>query len=356
MRVFKRGKNWYADYSIGGKRKMRSFGQNRKIAELFLKDLELKQVRGELKIVDEKIGVSEFFKRYIEYGRANKSAYTAIVDEGRIRAWERYLAECGITKLKDINPLVVEGLKVQLLAKGDSPVTFNRYLELLKSSLNKAVEWDLLRENRIRSFKKLKSDRSRQIRFLTTEEIKLVLDSADEFMRRVILIFLYTGLRRSELLYLEWQDIDFDNGLICVQSKPEFGFHPKSYKPRSIPMCRELRTLLLDMPQVGRFVFDDGQNRPLHHPDTYYKQLMKIYKKAGIQGANLHALRHTFASHLIMKGVDPRTVQEYLGHSSLQITEKYSHLSKSHKQEAINVLNFNDRVETKLKQIAETGR
>ncbi|MGB8658076.1 MAG: tyrosine-type recombinase/integrase [Candidatus Zixiibacteriota bacterium] len=270
---------------------MKSFGQHKKMAELFLKDLELKQVRGELHIVEEKITVSEFFNRYIEYCKANKSAYTAIVDEGRIRAWERYLDGCGVTKLKDITPLVVEGLRARILAKGDSPVTFNRYLELLKSALNKAVEWELLRENRIKGFKRLKSDRSRQIRFLTIEEIKLVLDSADEFMRRVILIFLYTGLRRSELLFLEWKDIAFDNGLIYVQSKPEFGFHPKSYKPRSIPMCRGLRTLLLDMPQVGRFVFDDGQNRPLHHPDTYYKQLMRIYKKAGIQGANLHALR-----------------------------------------------------------------
>jgi len=356
MRVFKRGKNWYADYTIGGKRKMKSFGQHKKMAELFLKDLELKQIRGELQIVEEKITVSEFFQRYIVYCRANKSAYTTYVDERRMRTWERYLKGCGITKLKDITPLVVEGLKAQVLARGDSPVTFNKYLELLKSALNKAVEWGLLRENRLRGFKKLKSDRSRQVRFLTTEEIKLVLDLADEFMRRAILLFLYTGLRRSELVYLEWRDIDFDNDLIYVQSKPEFGFHPKSYKPRSIPMCGELRTLLLDMPQAGRFVFDNGKDQPLHHPNTYYKEIMKIYKKAGIEGANLHTLRHTFASHLIMKGVDPRTVQEYLGHSSIQITEKYSHLSKSHKREAINVLSFGGEVETKLKQIGEVAR
>ncbi|MGB8657619.1 MAG: tyrosine-type recombinase/integrase [Candidatus Zixiibacteriota bacterium] len=353
MRVFKRGKNWYADYAIGGKRKMKSFGLHRKMAELFLKDVELKEIRGELEIVEENIAVPEFFRRYMEYCRSNKSAYTAIVDEGRIRAWERYLEGCGVTKFKDITPLVVKGLKARILAKGDSPVTFNRYLELLKSALNKAVEWELLRENRIRGFKRLKSDRSRQIRFLTTEEIKLVLDSADEFMRRVILIFLCTGLRRSELVFLEWRDIDFDNGLIYVQSKPEFGFHPKSYKPRSIPICNDLRTFLFDMPQAGRFVFDDGHNQPLHHPNTYYKELTKIYKKAGIEGANLHTLRHTFASHLIMKGVDPRTVQEYLGHSSLQVTEKYSHLSKSHKREAINVLSFGADIETKPKQIGQ---
>jgi integrase len=138
------------------------------------------------------------------------------------------------------------------------------------------------------------------------------------------------------------------------QSKPEFGFHPKSYKTRAIPMCSELRNLLMDMPQARRFVFENGQNRPLHRPNTYYKETMKVYKRAGVEGANLHTLRHTFASHLIMKGVDPRTVQEYLGHSSLQITEMYSHLSKSHKREAINVLHFGDPVETNLKQIGDT--
>lgn len=356
MRVFKRGRFWYADYTVNGKRRMKSFGRHKNMAELFVKDLELKSMRGELRIVEEKISVSEFFQRYIEYCKSNKAAYTAFVDTKRISAWERYLNECGgVTRLKDITPLVVEGFKSQILAKGDSPTTFNRYLELLKASLNKAVEWALLRENRLKNFKRLKSDRSRQVRFLNNDEIRLVLKVADNFMRRVILILLYTGLRRSELVYLEWKDIDFANGLIHVQSKPEFGFHPKSYKPRSIPMCDELRNMLLDMPQAGRFVLDNGNNQPLHHQGTYLKMLKRIYKKAGIEGANLHTLRHTFASHLIMKGVDPRTVQEYLGHSTIQITEKYSHLSKSHKREAIKILSFPAEVETKLKQNAQEG-
>jgi integrase len=355
MRVFKRGKNWYADYVIGEKRKMKSFGQHKKMAELFLKDLELKQIRGELQIVEEKISVSEFFERYIEYCKSNKSAYTALVDERRIRTWERYLIGCGTTKLKDITPLVVEGFKDQILAKGDSPVTFNRYLELLKASLNKAVEWSLLRDNRLRSFKKLKSDRCRQVRFFSEDEIQRVLQSANEVMRRAILVLLYTGLRRSELAFLEWKDIDFENGLICVQSKPEFGFHPKSYKPRSIPMCSELRALMMDMPQAGRFVFDNGNNQPLYVPNSYYREIAKIYKKAGIEEANMHTTRHTFASHLMMQGVDPRTVQEYLGHSTIQVTEKYSHLSKSHKRQAIEVLNFSRGIETKLKQMGEEG-
>ncbi len=352
MRVFKRGKRWYADYTVGGKRKMKSFGPHKKMAELFLKDMELRGLRGELRIVEEKVTVSDFFERYIGYCRANKATYTALVDTRRIGTWERHLKACGVFKLSDITPIVVEGFKSEILGRGDSPTTFNRYLELLKAALNKAVEWELLRENRLSRFKKLRSDRTRQIRFLTREEIQAVLAEADEFMRRVLLILLYTGLRRSEFVYLEWKDIDFDNGLIHVQSKLEFGFHPKSYKPRSIPMCKELRSVLMDMPQAGRFVFDNGRNEPLYHPIYYYKQLVKVYERAGIEGANLHTLRHTFASHLIMQGVDPRTVQEYLGHSTIQVTEKYSHLSKSHKREAIKVLGFIADDETKLKQMA----
>ena len=150
MRVFKRGKSWYADYRIDGKRKMKSFSRQKKMAELFLKDLELKSIRGKLRIIEEKISVSEFFERYIDYCKSNKATYTALVDERRIRTWERYLKECGVSKLKDITPLVVEGFKSQILTKGDSPTTFNRYLELLKSALNKAVEWNLLRENRLK--------------------------------------------------------------------------------------------------------------------------------------------------------------------------------------------------------------
>ncbi len=355
MRVFKRGKRWYADYTVGGKRKMKSFGPHKKMAELFLKDVELKQIRGELKIVEEKITVSEFVERYSEYCRSSKSAYTTIVDQRRMRTWERYLTGCGISKLRDITPFVVEGFKSQILDKGDSPVTFNRYLELLKAALNNAVEWELLRENRLRGFKKLKSDRCRQIRFLDDQEIKRVLQAANDTMRRLFLVLLYTGLRRSELAYLEWKDIDFENGFVVVQSKPEFGFHPKSYKTRSVPMCSELRSLLMDMPQAGRFVFDNGRNQPLYHPNSYYREIAKVYKKAGIEGANMHTLRHTFASHLIMKGVDPRTVQEYLGHSSIQVTEKYSHLSKSHKREAIEVLDFSDKIETNPKQMRLGG-
>jgi len=87
----------------------RSFGRNNKMAELFLKDLELKEIRGELQIVEEKVSVADFFQRHIEYCRLNKAAYKASVDVRKIRTQERYLKGCRITKLKRITALEPKG-------------------------------------------------------------------------------------------------------------------------------------------------------------------------------------------------------------------------------------------------------
>jgi len=87
-----------------------------------------------------------------------------------------------------------------------------------------------LRENRLRGLKTLKSDRSREIRFLPEDEIQTILDVADDVARRAILILLYTGWRRSEFAYLEWKDIDFQNGFNNVQSKPGFAFTLRAVK------------------------------------------------------------------------------------------------------------------------------
>lgn len=346
MRVFKRGKSWYADYTVGGKRKMKSFGLHKKMAELFLKDFELKDLRGELGLLQDDISLKQFIQKYLEYCRTNKSCHTYRVDLGRIRIFQRFFAERGIGKLTDITPRLMEEFK-SLTLKRCKPRTVNHYLVLIKAMLNKAVEWKHLKESPLKDFKKLKDTGLHEPRYLSKAEIEKILSLADPFMRKVTKILLYTGMRRSELVYLTWEDVDFQNKRIRIQSKPESGFHPKSYRPRSIPMNKELEKLFMDLPPHGKFVFDNGKGQPLHHPDYYTQEFIKILKRAEIKEASLHSLRHTFASYLVMGGVDLRTVQELLGHSTMKVTEKYSHLSPDHRARAVGVLNF----ETKLKQL-----
>jgi integrase len=178
----------------------------------------------------------------------------------------------------------------------------------------------------------------REPRYFSKVEIDKILSVASPYMKKVIKILLYTGIRRSELVFLTWDDVDFTNKRIIIQSKP--GFHTKSYKPRSIPMNKELERTIMDLPQKGKFIFDKGNGEPLYTPDFYSAEFRKLLIEADIKGATLHSLRHTFASHLVMKGVDLRTVQELLGHSTIKVTECYSHLSPDHRSRAVEVLNF----------------
>lgn len=345
MRVFKRGKSWYADYTIGSRRKMRSFGPHKKMAELFAKDLELKSLRGELGLLDDNISLEKFIEKYLEYSRLNKSRHTYETDSTRFKVLRRFFEERGVDRLTDITPRLMEDFK-SITLQTSKPNTFNRYLEMVKAMLNRAVEWKHLRENPLKGYKRLKNPGQQEARYLSKVEIEKILDVAEPFMQKVIKILLYTGMRRSELVYLSWEDVDFENKRIRIQSKPECGFHTKSYRPRSVPMNPELKKLFMDLPQQGKFVFDDGKGRPLYHPDTYTCWFARIVKKAGVNGVSLHCLRHTFASYLVMGGVDLRTVQELLGHSTLTVTEQYSHLSPDHRSRAVGVLNF----ETNLKQ------
>jgi len=88
----------------------------------------------------------------------------------------------------------------------------------------------------------------------------------------------------------------------------------------------------------GRFVFDNGRGQPLHCPDYYTENFAKILKKAGIADGNLHTLRHTFVSRLVMAGVDLTTVKELAGHASIATTMRYAHLSPDHKARAVELL------------------
>jgi integrase len=184
----------------------------------------------------------------------------------------------------------------------------------------------------------MKTRSSRQVRYFDDLEIVSILNVADEHMERFIKVLLHTGLRRSELVYLEWDDVKLEDELIHIQAKPEFGFHTKSDKPRSVPINSELREILNSLPVRGRFVFDNGNDKPLFCPDYYSEQFRKILKKTGIKDGSLHTLRHTFVSRLVMAGADLTTVKELAGHADLKTTMRYVHLSPDHKAKTVELL------------------
>jgi len=144
---------------------------------------------------------------------------------------------------------------------------------------------------------------------------------------------MHTGFRRGELLSLRWNDVDFANGLITVQAS-----YAKNGERRSMPISKTLRAVLEGIRKAmprNEHVFRNEQGGPYIAPTTAFGSAVK---RAGLVDFHFHDLRHTFASRLVMGGQDIRTVQDLLGHKSITMTLRYSHLSPTHRAKAIEIL------------------
>jgi integrase len=147
-------------------------------------------------------------------------------------------------------------------------------------------------------------------------------------------------MRKSELENLEWRDVDFDRRKIKIAVKDDWT--PKTNE-REIPVNDGLLEVLKGQRSKvngSRYVFPDEDGNRI-----YKNRLLKRYKTLAKnlnfgEADTIHALRHTFASHLVMKGVDLATVKKLMGHSDIDTTMIYSHLTEKHVDSAVEKLNF----------------
>ena len=142
-----------------------------------------------------------------------------------------------------------------------------------------------------------------------------------------------TGLRRGEAFSLKWENVNFERKSLVV-----VGSTAKSGHTRHVPLNTESITILREW-------FEKTESE-LVFPSTVTKRklvtVQKVWaplmRRAGIERFRFHDLRHTFASKLVMAGVDLYTVKELMGHSTIQMTERYAHLAPEHKASAVERL------------------
>ena len=173
-------------------------------------------------------------------------------------------------------------------------------------------------------------------RFLTEAEEARLLAHCNAQLKPLVITALQTGFRKSELLSLRWGNIDLRHRLIKVEAA-----YTKTHEARSVPMSE---TLTAALKRLKISATTDAVT-----PVFGYRQMTKTFaravQRAGIANFTFHDLRHTFASRLVMAGIDLATVKELMGHKHITMTLRYAHLAPGHKRSAIAAL---DRVAEKV--------
>jgi len=267
-------------------------------------------------MIDEVLERTKNLRAACEYARAGKS-------------WK---AALGRRLLSQVLPGDIQRYAARRLRKV-APATVNRELSFLRRVFNLALADGKVDRNPFRQVKFFKENNER-VRFLSDDEETRLQKALPPKDWQVVAIALHTGLRRSELFHLEWEHVDFTTGLLTVPRS-------KSGERRRVPMNDTVRDILRELPSrlKGRWVFPSKHGKtPLDPKNAMNRVFVPALKDAGIQNFHWHDLRHTFASRLVMAGVDLRTVQELMGHKTIAMTVRYSHLSPAHQLEAVQRL------------------
>lgn len=319
---------------LDGTRRRRVVGKHKRIADTVRAEIEARLERGEWGLERRpEVTVKEFASQFIEHCRAEKAPQTVYTYKYKLKT---FVAFCGDKQLSAITAKDIDNYKAGRL-KEVASATVAGDLRALNAFFNLAVKWNYLEDNPCRKISKPRMVAQNSPRFLSEEEVRALTAAANSSgIKPMIATALYSGLRVSELIRLEWEDIDFRRGLINVKSKPEG--HTKSHRARSVPIAPTLRPILEKERKSQGYCFPAVKNARIYR--DYWDAFRQVAMKAGLNGVGWHSLRHTFASHLVMADVNLRTIKELLGHSDITTTMIYAHLAPGHLKGAVERLNF----------------
>lgn len=286
-------------------------------------------------------------EKYLKWSSENKNR-AGIEDKSR---YERHLKKRFDEKrLDEIVPLDLERLKKEMLKAGKSPKTVGHCLGLLRAMYNKASDWSLYDGPNPVKKVKMPTVRNARDRFLSVAEVNLLLKELKRNywnkkehselknlqLHDMAIISLHTGARASEIFGLTGNDIDFDHDLITLRDT-------KNKETRYSPMTKEVKDILRRrLPEErGGLIFSDNKGRRIREvSNAFSRAVERVGLNTGVtdprQKVVFHSLRHSFASWLAIQGTPLYTIAKLMGHKSISMSERYSHLSPDHKKDAVN--------------------
>ena len=215
--------------------------------------------------------------------------------------------------------------------------TVNRDIAVLKRLFNLAMDWNLVDKNPLKKAALFRVE-EKLMRVLTPDEELRLIEAAAPHFRPLIIVAINTGMRRGELLGLHWEQVDLQTGTIAVE-------HSKSGRVRHIPINKTAMETLNELPGPRAGHVFHYRGLPIKDTKTAFKGAVR---RAKIPHCRFHDLRHTFATRLVLAGVDLATVKELMGHASISTTMRYAHPSPPHKRDAVARLELPQHVHESL--------
>ena len=251
----------------------------------------------------------------------------------------------GTLDLGNITKGHIDRFVLALRKKGHNPKGINLLLGCLRNIFNEAVNREHLRSSPLKGFKNLKEDLNNEV-YMTEMEIRdFLLSSSHDCLYPLYVTALNTGMRRGELAGLMWDRVNFLRSQIEVcRIRDKFGHRQttKGGRRRIVPMNSQVKAHLGELfkNHTSDFVFTKRDGSPIE-VQHIYRDFTKGLLKAQIdRKIRFHDLRHTFASHFMMNGGNLYDLQKILGHTQIEMTMRYAHLSPDHLASAINIVSF----------------
>lgn len=324
-KLIKRGEIWYSDLRMGGHRIRRALSSDKTIAEEMLGELVKERNANRHGHAVQDMSWSGFKTKYLDHSRTEKDPVTHDHDRRALANLEK---EFPLRTVRQVTPALLDELKGRWIKAGRGLYIRNREIRALKTAMRKAEAWRYVTPQDWRSVKEGKEPRGR-LHFHTLENLRKLVKVCraapiSRLWLTVCLLGARAGLRREEMHWLEWSDIDFKNNRIHIA--PKDGWNPKDYERRWVPMFSDLRQHLARIKPLAAETWVLAQDGPRPTVGSMTAYFARLVRKAKLVG-NLHTLRHTFGAHLAQAGVSLRKIQAWMGHSSIETTEIYAHLA-----------------------------
>jgi integrase len=322
MGLFKRNHVWWMSFTYKGEQIRKSTEVTSKaVAEkIYFKAMTQVAERKWLKILPgEEKTFRDLMERYLsEYSSMNKAQTSHKRDKSLIAHLNKFFGDMTLT---EIAPNQISNYKTLRRTEGASPRTINYELTTMGHAFNLGIkEWEWVRENPVSKVSKEKVNNQIE-RWLTFEEEENLLANSPEWLKEIITFALNTGFRQSEIINLQWHQVDLFRRTITIldqknKAKDTLPVNQKTLEVlRGRAKVRHINTNLVFYSEAGTCLSARNLLR------SFYS----VIKKAGLTGLRFHDLRHSWASRLVQHGVDIYAVQKLGRWKTISMVLRYAH-------------------------------